>query len=101
VPITQRFLRHHLLNMALEKARGGTGQNAQAALAAFMAGEGREAIEEAKRAGDGILERGRLLEQYGKNTNDAIKELVRRQNAAHDKISAAINETHEGDDDDA
>jgi hypothetical protein len=56
-------------------------------LAAFMAGEGREEIGVAKRTGDGILERGRLLEQYGKSTNDAIKELVRRQNAATTRSS--------------
>jgi hypothetical protein len=100
VPVAQRFLRHHLISMAREKARGGTGQNAQAALAAFMTGEGREAIEDAKRAGDDIQERGRLLKEYVENThNGAIKKALRRQNLAFERIFTALNEVQGGGDD--
>jgi len=65
-----------------------------------MAGEGREAIEDAKQAGDDILERGRLLKEYVETThNGAIKKAVRRQNLAFEKIFTALNEVQGGGDD--
>ncbi len=97
VPTTQRFLRYLERKIAHEKAKGGTGANAQAALAAFMAGEGREALARAKRAGEAIVEKGRLIKEYGETHHNALKALVQRQDDAFADIFAALNTYQNGD----
>lgn len=99
VPVVQKFMRFHITSMALERDRGGTGAKAEAALAHFMVGEGREAVERAKQAGEAIVEKGRLLKEYGESHHNALKVLVRRRDEAFADIFAALNTYQNGDDD--
>jgi hypothetical protein len=99
VPVVQKFMRFHITSMALEKARGGTAANAEAALADFMVGEGREAVDRAKQAGEAIVEKGRLIKEYRETYHNALKALVQRQDDAFADIFAALNTYQNGDDD--